>query len=142
MNEIQDNIFIDTNLFVYAKLENPDEIKHSKAKYFLSNLTGHIIISTQILNEFYSVFAKNNISDLIIQETLTSILDEVILVTITLKTIQIAWAVKQKYHYSYYDSLIIASALDAGCKVLYTEDLNHKQTIEGKLKIINPFLQE
>ena len=140
MNETEDNIFIDTNLFVYAKLEIPDEAKHAKAKFFLSNLTGHIIISTQVLNELYSVFAKHNISDQIIQETITSILDEIILETITLKTIHIAWAVRNKYHYSYYDSLIIASALEAGCKVLYSEDLQHNQTIDGKLKIVDPFL--
>lgn len=142
MNGTHDNVFIDTNIFVYAKLENSDEVKHLTAKKFLSNLTGHITISTQVLNECYAVFAKHNISDPIIQETIAFILDEVIVETITLKTIHIAWVVRQKYHYSYYDSLIIASALDAGCKVLYSEDLQHNQTIEGKLKIVNPFLQD
>jgi predicted nucleic acid-binding protein len=38
-----------------------------------------------------------------------------------------------------YDSLIVASALAAGCATLYTEDLQHDQQIEG-LRIINPFL--
>ncbi|MCK9422755.1 MAG: PIN domain-containing protein [Bacteroidales bacterium] len=142
MNETHDNFFIDTNLFVYAKLENSDEVKHAKAKIFLGDLTGNVTISVQVLNELYAVFSKNKISDPIIQETITSILDEVILETITLKTIHIAWAVKQKYQYSYYDSLIIASALDAGCTILFSEDLQHLQTIEGKLKIVNPFLQE
>jgi predicted nucleic acid-binding protein len=40
---------------------------------------------------------------------------------------------------SYWDSLIISSALESGCKILYTEDMHHNQIIEGKLKIINPF---
>ncbi|MFN4146065.1 MAG: hypothetical protein ACK4GN_09600, partial [Runella sp.] len=43
------------------------------------------------------------------------------------------------YQYSFYDSLILASALECGCEVLYSEDLNHGQTLEG-LQIINPFL--
>jgi predicted nucleic acid-binding protein len=43
------------------------------------------------------------------------------------------------FRYSFYDSLIIASALHANCKILYTEDLQHGQKIKS-LKILNPFL--
>ena len=43
-------------------------------------------------------------------------------------------------HFSYWDSLIIAAALEAGCTTLYSEDLQHKQVIEGVLTILNPFL--
>ncbi len=48
--------------------------------------------------------------------------------------------ISQQYGFSYYASLIIASALEADCKTLYTEDLQHNQLIEGKLRIINPFV--
>ena len=41
--------------------------------------------------------------------------------------------------YSFYDSLIIAAAIEANCKILYTEDMQHEQTI-GKLRITNPFV--
>jgi len=39
-----------------------------------------------------------------------------------------------------YDSLIIASALEADCKILYTEDLQHNHLVENKLRIVNPFI--
>jgi predicted nucleic acid-binding protein len=48
--------------------------------------------------------------------------------------------IAEKYRYSFYDSLIISAALSSGCKILFSEDLHHGQLIEGKLKIVNPFL--
>ena len=48
--------------------------------------------------------------------------------------------IAEKYRYSYYDSVIIAAALESSCTLLYSEDMQHQQIIEGKLQIINPFL--
>ncbi len=45
-----------------------------------------------------------------------------------------------RYRFSYFDSLILASALTANCQILYSEDLQHGQVIDGRLTIINPFL--
>ncbi len=47
-----------------------------------------------------------------------------------------------KYQYSYYDSLIIAAALDSNCTILYSEDLKHNHIIENTLTILNPFINE
>ena len=44
-----------------------------------------------------------------------------------------------KYKFSYWNSLIIASALQNNCTILYSEDMQHNQLIENKLRIINPF---
>jgi predicted nucleic acid-binding protein len=43
------------------------------------------------------------------------------------------------YGYSYWDSLILATAIDNGCSILYTEDMQDGQVVDGKLKIVNPF---
>ncbi|MBX6423467.1 PIN domain-containing protein [Thermosulfurimonas sp. F29] len=59
---------------------------------------------------------------------------------ITKRDIKKAMFVKEKYKYNYWDSLIIASALENDCSVLYTEDMQHGQIIEGRLKIVNPFV--
>jgi predicted nucleic acid-binding protein len=48
---------------------------------------------------------------------------------------------KEKYHYSWWDSLVLASALENGCQIVYSEDMQHEQVIEDSLKIINPFLE-
>ena len=47
---------------------------------------------------------------------------------------------QQDTHYSFYDCLMIAAALQAGAEVLYCEDLQHNQLIAGTLRIVNPFL--
>ena len=49
-----------------------------------------------------------------------------------------AISVQSRYGFSYYDSLIVSAALDAGCKTLYSEDMQHGQKIE-RLTIENPF---
>lgn len=139
MSEMNGKIFIDTNIWVYAKFRFQETLKHSIARDFLKGTTDQIVLSTQVINEFYSVMMKNKVADVLVQQTINQLLPEVELQLITLNTIKNAWDVKLRYHYSIYDSLIIASALEAGCNILYSEDLQHNQLIEGKLRIINPF---
>jgi len=59
-----------------------------------------------------------------------------------MQTIKQAWKIGNKYGYAYYDSLIIASALENDCTILYSEDLHHGQIIEERLSIMNPFHSE
>jgi predicted nucleic acid-binding protein len=54
-------------------------------------------------------------------------------------TVQDALKIKTRYQFSYWDSLIIASALENGCTILFTEDLQHNQMIEETLWVKNPF---
>jgi predicted nucleic acid-binding protein len=57
----------------------------------------------------------------------------------TIKVLQ-ALEINSKYGYSYWDSLIIATALLTDCITIYSEDMHHEQLIEKKTRIINPFL--
>jgi len=50
-----------------------------------------------------------------------------------------ALIIKERYQFSFYDSLIIASAIEADCDILYSEDMQHKQIIDEQLQILNPF---
>jgi len=68
-----------------------------------------------------------------------AIAEECDICPVNLKTVEKAWHIRIKYQFSYWDSLIVASALGMNCSVLYTEDLQHNQIIEEKLKIVNPF---
>ena len=133
-------VFIDSNIFIYAKVEQPDIHHHEAARKFLNAIEDEIIVSIQVLNEFYNVLARFKIADMVIQENINEILKNVNLVTVTLDTIKLCWQIKAKYKYSYYDSLILASALENDCSLLYSEDMHHDQLIEKKLKIVNPFL--
>ncbi|NIM12340.1 MAG: PIN domain-containing protein [Candidatus Aminicenantes bacterium] len=134
-----DRIFIDSNIFIYAKVQESGESKHEIAQKFLESVSGEIIISTQVLSEFYYVLNRYKIDDSIIQDSINEILEDVTLRTITLDTIKSCWKIKTRYRYSYYDSLIIASALENNCSLLYSEDMQHEQLIHDELRIMNPF---
>ena len=49
-----------------------------------------------------------------------------------------ASSIRQDYHFSYWDSLIVVSALRSGCKMLYSEDMQHGLNIYNQLQIVNP----
>ncbi len=55
-------------------------------------------------------------------------------------TIIKACEIAERYQFSFYDSMIIAAALESKCEVLYSEDMQHNQIIDDKIKIMNPFL--
>jgi predicted nucleic acid-binding protein len=57
-------------------------------------------------------------------------------------TIDNAIDLNTRHGFSYYDCLMLASALDSGCEIIYTEDMNDGQIIGGTLKIVNPFKEE
>ena len=59
---------------------------------------------------------------------------------VTLDIVEKALSIKNRHQLSYWDSLMLSAALECECEVVYTEDLQHKQVIDGKLTIINPFI--
>jgi len=59
---------------------------------------------------------------------------------IDMGTISQALSISKLFKYAYFDSLIIASALENSCKILYSEDMQHGQVLEKKLTILNPYL--
>jgi len=132
-------IFLDSNIVIYAYCNN-DADKQQKAKQLFAEK--NVAISTQVLQETANTLYRKFKAD---YQTIGLLLEECVRNVTTLhinthETVFRACAIAEKYHFSFYDSLIIVSALDAGCQVLYSEDMQHNQFIEGKLKIINPFL--
>jgi len=140
---MRDKIFIDTNIFVYAVLKPKnklDEKKHFQANILLESIQElNVVVSVQVLNEFYNSLLKHGVDDRKIQEKLYQIIDVVFVASLTLDTVIKSWEIKMRYKFSYWDSLIVASGLENDCSILYTEDMQDGQMIEGKLKIVNPF---
>jgi predicted nucleic acid-binding protein len=137
---MNDKVFVDTNIWIYAHLEEQDSRKCALAVAALER-SARLVLSTQVLNEYYSVMLKNRAQDDWIQENIESLVEWCEVALITLPVIRLAHRVKLKYRFSYWDSLIVASALDSRCKFLFSEDLQSSQLIEGSLLILNP-LQE
>lgn len=136
---MKDKVFVDSNIFIYAKIKSQDSEKHIGAQSLLRSLDKQVIISVQVLNEFYNTLDRIGVDDATIQGFLKQIMKSTTTQSINKSTIELCWDMRNVYHYSYYDSLILASAFEAGCAILYSEDMQHGQVIEKKLKIVNPF---
>ncbi|WP_426993231.1 PIN domain-containing protein [Methylomonas sp. CM2] len=132
------NSFIDTNIWVYAHFQHSHE-KCAIALELIETLPA-LVGSTQVLNEYYSVMLKKKVNDRLIQDNIEVIISIAAIQTIQVTTIRFAHRLKLKYGFSYWDSLIVASALEADCRQLYSEDLQHGQVIEDRLTVINPFV--
>ena len=98
-----------------------------------------IVVSTQVLNEFAVVLLRNRFSDADVQSRVESIIVDCSVPLTTVDTIRLAWEIKKRHLLSYWDSLIVSSALRSGCQTLYTEDLSDGMLINDSLRIINPF---
>lgn len=135
--QIKDNSFLDSNIFIYYfRKDNPKLEITKEIIYSDSELT----ISTQVINEFINVgFKKLNLSIAEVNQKFEIIRRRFSVKYLDENTIEKALHLKKVYQYSYYDSLILSSALENNCETIYSEDFNHNQLIEGKLKIINPF---
>ena len=60
--------------------------------------------------------------------------------TVTVDTHELGLDIAERFGFSLYDSMIVSSALQFGCTILYSEDMQHGQEIDGQLVITNPFL--
>ncbi len=137
---MKDKEFIDTNILVYAKLDdNENRWKRNKAIALIKQIRGCPVISVQVLNEFSSVLIKHEISNHIILEAIQEIVEDTFVITLDVNLLWETWRIRDKYLFSYWDSMIISAALMEGCNILYSEDFQHEQIIENNLRIINPF---
>ena len=125
--------FLDTNLLIYAQTSNPRGAAARKA------ILAGGVISVQVLNEFAAVLRRkfkrdwDEIAEAVADVRIT--LDPVR--PISFETHAAAVELARQHGFSFYDSLIVASALEAKCDTLLTEDLQAGRSIHG-LTIVNP----
>jgi predicted nucleic acid-binding protein len=128
--------FTDTNIIIYGL--GQDRRKKTIAIDIIKNRP---TVSTQVLGElshtlsrkFHLAFGKiSTLIDFLIKHCEVKVIDII--------TVKKALTIAEKYNYSYYDSLILASALESQCNILYSEDMQHGQVINNSLTIKNPFI--
>ena len=129
--------FFDTNVLLYAV--RPEDPRAERARLLLADGG---LISVQALNEFTNV-ARRKLGQPWgeINEKLGAVRALCEVKPVTVATHERALALAERYGYQIYDAMQLASALENGCSILYTEDLQHGQQIEG-LTIRNPFEME
>ena len=131
-------IFIDTNVLVYA-LDKAEPEKQEKARELLRNTESDRlgVISTQVLQEFYVVATRKLKVKPELTKKILSSLSKFEVVVINQPIIEKAIDISISNKISFWDALIVSSALVARCRIIWTEDLNHGQSINN-IKIENP----
>lgn len=134
------NCFVDTNVLVYAAdKNNPD--KRTRAREWLDVLANNnsLVLSPQSISEFYHV-SRRRFSDVGRAEIVNVCEWLLVWCTATLDpaTIRRAWSIEEATKYHWFDCLLLAAALRAGCPLFLSEDLQHDRVIDG-LRVIDPF---
>jgi predicted nucleic acid-binding protein len=128
--------FFDTNVLLYLLSE--DNRKADRAEEIIAEGG---VISVQVLNEFTSVaFRKLGMSYAEIRDVLATVRAVCQSQALTIDTHERGLDIAERFGFSLYDSMIVSSAVESGCTVLYSEDMQHGQEIGGQLVVINPFM--
>lgn len=134
-------VFVDTNVLLYA-VDPRDPAKQSLAQAWLRRCweAGCGRLSTQVLNELYANIRR--LAPSLPTEDARRVVREYRAWAPFLvddETVDTAWSLQDRFAFSYWDALLVAAALQQGCRWLLTEDLQHGQQVDS-LRIVNPFI--
>lgn len=131
--------FLDTNVLVYADDADADGKRTKAQALLLSALaTGDAVISTQVLQEYFSVATRKLSVPAEAAQKKVEVLAALVAVTIDADHIVDSIKLHRLYDLSFWDALVVHAARRAGCDRLMTEDLQSGRRIEG-VEIVNPF---
>jgi predicted nucleic acid-binding protein len=127
--------FFDTNVLIY--LASADVAKADRAEAIIG---GGGAISVQVLNELANVARRKIRMSWQDTHAFLSLLRGLLNVhAIAVETHETGLALAERYNLAIYDAMIAASALDADCDTLWSEDMQHGMVLDGRLRIVNPF---
>ena len=134
---IMNKIAVDTNILIYLH----DDTIAFKKQIALEIMAKKPVIAAQVISEYLNVLKRLTKEPKLklIEHCLLTVEDcEIVSINFTL--IEKAKDLIIRYDFQLFDSLIVASALQANCAILYSEDLHHNLLVENRLRIINPFI--
>ena len=134
--------FVDTNVFVYL-FDGDSPEKQEVARRILKDRPEDLVLSIQVLGEFYVTVTRKLAKPLAPETARKAVADLCALRVrpVLPELVQTAVQRSNASQLSYWDALIVESAIDAGAALLLTEDLQHGQKF-GRLRVVNPFLDE
>jgi predicted nucleic acid-binding protein len=130
-------IALDTNVLVYLY----DDDNEDKRKICELLIVDKPTISSQVISDFLNVTKRIlKLPKIEILEKANKIFGKCEIIPMNQQTLEKALFLINRYDFQLFDSLIVASSLQAGCTVLYSEDMQHNLLVENQLRIINPFI--
>ncbi|MDJ1180067.1 PIN domain-containing protein [Roseofilum sp. BLCC_M91] len=136
--------FIDTNVWIYRlfddqRIEPRERQRKLKIATSITN-QANLTISTQVINEISAnLIKKANFDETQIKAVIQSLYNRCQVVEFNLNILQSASDLRMSYSLSFWDSLIVASALAGGADILYSEDMQDGLRVSGRVNIVNPF---
>ena len=135
---MNDKIFLDSNILVNC-YSTSDFNKQSVARALAAQ--NNTYISTQVINETINVMSKKyQLPWIDLKQLIIDFDNNFIVQQLSTEDIMYACSIADRYQLSFFDSLILASAIKSQCSIIYSEDMQHTQIIDKTIKIINPFV--
>ena len=132
--------FVDSNVWLYAVIEDAKSATKSATARAL--VAERRIVSTQVVNEVcVNLLRKAKRSEEEIRRVVQAFYSQHRVVPLDELTMLAAFELREAYSLSYWDSLIVATALEADATLLYSEDMHHDLWINARLRIVNPFVE-
>lgn len=132
--------FVDSNIWLYNFIVRQDTQKSFKAQSLIAKIKANICLSTQVINEVcFNLVKKENFNEIQIKQIIDRFYFDYETIELNKKMLLSASDLRGRYSFSFWDDLIVASALAANAEILYSEDMQNGLSVENKLKIINPF---
>lgn len=133
---IRNTCFIDSNIWLYAFIDSQNPDKSIASRSVIQN--NDIVISTQVINEVcINLIRKALFSEDKIQRLIENFYNKYSIVEFNKEIIYKASVIRKQHQFSFWDSLILSSAIYAEVEILYSEDM-HDGYIFENTKIVNP----
>jgi len=130
--------FVDTNIWLYAFIESDDPTKSAAARELIAEIEP--IVSVQVVNEVcVNLLRRAAFSEDQIGRLISSFYQRYVVVELGQPVMMEASRLRSRYSLSFWDSMIVAAALQAGASVLYSEDMQHGWQLEEQLRVLDPF---
>jgi len=133
-------IFVDSNIWLYMFLKDDKKKFEIIEEYFEQNNSIAIfIISYQVINEVSNVLLKRKFTETEVRGVINYLLKICTLQEFSKEILITASFVREKYTFSFWDSILVGSSLFAGCHTLISEDMHNGLLVNDKLLIKNIF---
>jgi len=131
--------FFDTNVLIYADDKSaPAKQRRSLDLVAEHRRAGTGVVSMQVLQEYFVTVTRKLGVDARIARRKVELLAEFDVAAPDIADILAAIDLHRLHGFSFWDALILRAAKQAGCGVLFTEDMQEAREIDG-IRIVNPF---
>ena len=119
-----DKVFIDSNIWLYLFLKDESNKYKIVEKYILEKSNNPLFISYQVINEVTNQLMRKNFTETIIRKNIEYLFKICTIHNYSKEIVLLASSLREKHSFSFWDSTIVASAINCGCNILASEDMH------------------